>query len=180
MQRLDTRIQEVFDGPKWSIPARVYARPLELYAGLNLDQSTVVEELERLSYTQITTGNLQPGQYKADASGVYLYTRGFSFADGFEAAIPLALSWQDRQVQSLISTNGQDIALARLEPQVIGRISPANTEDRLLINLEQLPEGLTQALLAVEDPKFFEHHGVSVRGIPVSYTHLTLPTICSV
>ena len=74
MQRLDTRIQEVFDGPKWSIPARVYARPLELYAGLNLDQSTLVEELERLGYTQITTGNLQPGQYKADASGVYLYT----------------------------------------------------------------------------------------------------------
>ena len=37
--------------------------------------------------------------------------------------------------------------------------------DRLLIRLEQLPEGLTDALLAVEDPKFFEHGGLSIRGI---------------
>ncbi|RPH41739.1 MAG: hypothetical protein EHM86_03595, partial [Desulfobulbaceae bacterium] len=32
--RLDGVIREKFDGKRWSLPAVVYARPLELYAGL--------------------------------------------------------------------------------------------------------------------------------------------------
>ena len=39
------------------------------------------------------------------------------------------------------------------------------SEDRLLITLDQLPSGLKEALLAVEDPRFYDHSGISVRGI---------------
>ena len=31
---LDATIRSSFEGKKWQLPARVYARPLELYAGL--------------------------------------------------------------------------------------------------------------------------------------------------
>ena len=62
LTRLDSRIQHVFDGPKWSIPARVYARPLELYQGLEISQQAVVDELVALGYRDNPlTG---PGQYK--------------------------------------------------------------------------------------------------------------------
>jgi len=165
MTRLDARIQEVFDGPKWSIPARVYARPLELYAGQTIDRLHVAGELHRLGYQLTETKASKPGQFSEYQSGLLVHTRGFKFADGFEPAQPLLMQWQNNQLTKITGTGGNNVAIARLEPQVIGRISPRNTEDRLLVRLEQLPEGLVTALLAVEDPKFFQHNGLSIRGI---------------
>jgi len=165
MAKLDARIQEVFDGPKWSIPARVYARPLELYEGLVVDQTAVTDELKSLGYKVAAGAQTRPGQFIERGAALSLHTRGFKFADGFEAPKPLSIRFQNNRIVSLSDSGGDSIAITRLEPQIIGRISPAQTEDRLLIRLEQLPEGLTDALLAVEDPKFFEHGGLSIRGI---------------
>jgi len=165
MERLDARIQEVFEGPKWSIPARVYARPLELYVGQTIDQPGVTAELIRLGYQLSSTQASKPGQYSEHPSSLLVHTRGFKFADGFEAPQPLLLQWQSNQLAKISGTGGKDVAIARLEPQIIGRVSPANTEDRLLVKLEQLPKGLIAALLATEDPKFYQHSGISIRGI---------------
>ncbi len=169
MATLDARIKEVFDGPKWSIPARVYARPLELYQGLQVDAVTVTEELARLGYKPAASQSNRAGEFTLSTAGeqqtLKFHTRGFKFADGFEPARQLSLSFQSDRVSALTDNEGNSVAIARLEPQVIGRISPAQTEDRLLVSLEQLPKGLTDALLAVEDPKFYQHNGLSFRGI---------------
>ncbi len=169
MATLDARIQEVFDGPKWSIPARVYARPLELYEGLTIDQRTVTEELTSLGYSNTNNQVTRPGQFSTQQTNagqsLLLHTRGFKFADGFEPAVPLSISFSAGKLSKLTDHGGNDVAITRLEPQIIGRISPTQTEDRLLVKLEQLPQGLTDALLAVEDPKFYEHKGLSIRGI---------------
>lgn len=163
LERLDTRIQEVFDGPKWSIPARVYARPLELYQGLNISRQEVIEELDRLGYRQQSIAGA--GQYNAATDRLSLQTRGFKFVDGTEQSVTAVLRWNNNRVSELLDSKGNDLPLVRLEPLLIGRISPAQSEDRLLISLDQLPVGLVDALLAVEDPKFYDHAGISLRGI---------------
>ncbi len=163
LTRLDSRIQQVFDGPKWSIPARVYARPLELYQGLQLSQQAVVDELNALGYREKSlTG---PGQFKTTVDRVNIHTRGFLFADGTESPATLLLRWQSNAIAEILDHNGNDVAIARLEPVLIGRLSPSQGEDRLLVNLDQLPPGLLETLLAVEDPKFYQHSGLSLRGI---------------
>jgi len=165
LDRLDERIQAVFDGPKWSIPARVYARPLELYVGLSIDTALVVDELTRLGYTRGIVETERPGRFTEGTQRIEVHTRGFRFADGFEPARILTIVWQGASISELYDHNNQPIAITRLEPQLIGRISPVVTEDRLLVNLEQLPDGLINTLLAVEDPKFYKHNGVSPKGI---------------
>jgi len=163
LARLDQRIQSVFDGPKWSIAARVYGRPLELYAGLNISRFDVIEELRQLGYRENETSG--PGQYFSAQNELTLHSRGFQFADGFEPGIPANIEWQGGTVQNITDNNGQLIPILRLEPSQIGRISPTQSEDRLLVNIDQLPEGLIGALLAVEDPQFYDHFGLSIRGI---------------
>ncbi len=163
VDRLETRIEEVFDGPKWSIPARVYARPLEIYQGLNISKQDVIDELNRLGYRQQNING--PGQYNAIANRLSVQTRGFSFADGPEPGANAILRWDNNTISELLDSKGNDLPLMRLEPLLIGRISPAQSEDRLLISLDQLPNGLVDALLAVEDPKFYRHSGISIRGI---------------
>lgn len=163
LNRLDSRIQQVFDGPKWSIPARVYARPLELYQGLQISQPAVVEELSALGYREKALGG--PGQYKPATNRLNIQTRGFAFADGAEPPATLLVRWQGDTIAEILDDKGNDVPIARLEPVLIGRLSPTQGEDRLLVNLDQLPAGLLDTLLAVEDPKFYQHSGISPRGI---------------
>jgi len=163
LTRLDSRIQQVFDGPKWSIPARVYARPLELYQGLTVTRQTLIDELNALGYQEQNLNG--PGQFKRSSNGLSIQTRGFLFADGLEPPATLQLQWQSNSISMLQDSNNNAVPIARLEPILIGRLSPTQGEDRLLVNLDQLPPGLTETLLAVEDPKFYQHPGISLRGI---------------
>ena len=44
-------------------------------------------------------------------------------------------------------------------------VKEIGTEKRIVITYDQIPETLKQAILATEDPRFFKHKGVDVRGI---------------
>src|SRR3569833_1175647 len=50
--------------------------------------------------------------------------------------------------------------LARLDPAVIGRIYPAQHEDRVLVKLAEEPPLLRVGLIAVEDRHFYTHWGI--------------------
>src|SRR3546814_17191814 len=47
---LDAVVQEKFSGKRWTIPAKVYARPLELFVGQKLDKTDFLAELDALGY----------------------------------------------------------------------------------------------------------------------------------
>src|SRR2546421_1318708 len=47
---LDLRVQREFEGRRFALPARIYARPLELHVGLRVPQADVEDELRELGY----------------------------------------------------------------------------------------------------------------------------------
>src|SRR5690606_30135760 len=57
------------------------------------------------------------------------------------------------------------VPVARLEPVQIGSIHPGHQEDRVLVRSDAIPSLLEQMLLAVEDRSFYEHAGISLRGL---------------
>ena len=161
---LDAQVRTKFEGKRWALPAKVYARPLELYVGLALTPTDLKRELQGLGYQSVSRST-RPGTMEIARSRVRVYTRGFEFPDGSEPARHLLISFRNNQVSSIRNQAGQPVALARLEPVLIGGIYTKNNEDRDLIRLEQAPVTLRQALLAVEDRDFYNHAGVSLRGI---------------
>src|SRR5882724_9127882 len=44
---LDIRVRSEFEGRRFALPARIYARPLELHAGLRIAQIDVVREFRK-------------------------------------------------------------------------------------------------------------------------------------
>ncbi len=165
---LDFQVREKFDGKKWSLPARVYARPLELYEGLSLTPALFESELEALGYRFVSQIGA-PGQVVRLSGGEQaryrVHSRGFDFWDRREGARAFEVAFEGRRVSSLSGANGTSLTLMRLEPQEIGGIFPAHMEDRLLVRLADLPPLLGETLLAVEDRHFLDHHGVSLRAI---------------
>ncbi|MFN3580783.1 MAG: transglycosylase domain-containing protein, partial [Pseudomonas sp.] len=159
---LDAVVQEKFSGKRWAVPAKVFARPLELYVGQQLSRDDFVAELSALGY-RTSSAVRQPGQMSASGSQVDVFSRGFQFFEGTEPSQRLSVRFDGRQVAAL--TGDKDPVMARMEPLLIGGIYPAHNEDRILIRLDQAPPYLIEALLAVEDRDFFQHFGVSPKGI---------------
>jgi len=161
---LDITIREQFEGKRWALPARVYASPLELYPGLKLSPAQLAEELTALDYRY--GPSTETGHYLRGDSWVEVGVRPFVFWDGPQPAVRLRVTFAGGRVQALENAaTGEPLPLARLDPLPIGGIYPAQNEDRVLVKLEQVPEALVDALIAMEDRNFYRHHGIDPRGI---------------
>jgi len=161
---LDAVVQEKFSGKRWTIPAKVYARPLELFAGQKLSKEDFLTELNALGYRREAVSN-GPGAAEVNGNTVDLNTRGFQFYEGMESAQPVRVRFSGDYVAELSSLNGAKLSVLRLEPLLIGGLYPKNLEDRILIKIDQVPPYLLDTLVAVEDRDFYHHFGVSPKSI---------------
>jgi penicillin-binding protein 1B len=161
---LDRRVTQQFEGRRWTLPARVYAQPLELYAGQSLSAVRFVQELERLGYIAQAPAE-RPGTYRRKGETVDVYVRAFSFPDQKQAAERLKITFGGGSVASLAGDRGADVPVFRLDPLLIGSIFPIHGEDRIVVSPDQVPTLLPAALKAVEDRKFDTHHGVNPLAI---------------
>lgn len=162
---LDFRVANAFEHRRWALPARVYARPVELHAGAPVDRAALVDELERLGYSRVASPSAA-GQFAASRKAVEVHTRGFPYWDVPEPARRVRAEFADGRVAMLAdaSTN-EAVAVMRLEPAEIARINPRRYEDRDLLAFDELPPAFVDALVAVEDRRFFEHVGIDLPGL---------------
>ncbi len=163
---LDITIREAFEGRKFAVPARVYGRALEVYPGAKLTPAQFIEELKALGYHENPEPN-EAATYKHTLNGLEFTTRDFVFGDGPQAAQHLRVEFADGKV-SLLQERGStdvDLPLVRMEPPLIGGIYPGHNEDRALLRLDQVPKPLIDALISIEDRKYYSHWGIDPRGI---------------
>lgn len=163
---LDITIREAFDGRKFALPARVYGRALEVYPGLKLTPGQFVEELQAIGYHEKPEPN-EAATYKYTLKGMEFTTRDFVFGDGPQTGQRLRIEFADGKVTLLQErgNNDRDLPLLRVEPPLIGGIYPGHNEDRTLLKLSQIPRPLIDALIAIEDRKYYSHWGIDPRGI---------------
>jgi penicillin-binding protein 1B len=159
---LDAWVRQRFDSHVWQLPARVYARPTELYAGRVLSRDDMLRLLDLMRYRN-AAGAPTPGSYVARGNTLTIHTRGFSDSDGGERAQRIQVTLRQGRITAL--KTGQDASVARLEPLQIGSIHPGHTEDRVFVPLERVPPLLVNMLIATEDQDFYRHHGLSFRGL---------------
>ena len=164
--KLDQEIRTRFAGSRWALPAQVYAAAQDLYPGRRLGAAELGHELERLGYRRTETLS-GPGTYVPGKERVDIQVRAFQFWDGPQPEYKIAVKLDGSgiaEIQDLEADAPRDIV--RLDPMLIGSIYPqSQSEDRVLVRLDEVPELLQKGLVAVEDRGFYEHFGISVRGI---------------
>ncbi|MGQ0654210.1 MAG: penicillin-binding protein 1B [Betaproteobacteria bacterium] len=161
---LDFRVRTEFEGRRFALPARIYARPLELHEGLRLKQAELEQELKDLGYREGQVQD-QAGWYRKAGGGLEIAVRAFVFWDGAQAARRVRVGFEGGRVASLRDAADAQVPVARLDPLPIGGIYPANNQDRLLVRLADVPPHLVHELIATEDRRFYSHHGFDLRGI---------------
>ena len=162
---LDREITHRFEGRRWSLPARVYAAPLAIYAGVALGPNELVGELRRLGYREARNrGELGIGRFLLSGDRLRATLRPFRFADGERPVQPVVVRFEAGRVASIAGAHGA-VRYARLEPAVIGSFFASHGEDRLVIAPRETPQMLVETLKAVEDRNFDTHWGFDVRGM---------------
>ncbi|MEW6594650.1 MAG: penicillin-binding protein 1B [Thermodesulfobacteriota bacterium] len=157
---LDQTIREKFEGKRWSLPAVVYARPLELSPGMRLTTRELEGELQLLDYRKERKA-VDAGGYDQRGRTVHLVTRGFRFPDGMTESAAYTLTFSGNTLARITRTDTDEpVDSVRLDPARIGSFHPNQHEDRILLSRNELPELLVNTLLAVEDQNFRYHPGI--------------------
>jgi penicillin-binding protein 1B len=163
--RLDKQITNRFEGRRWELPARIYARPLELYVGKTVTIDALEKELILLRYSRQNSPD-KPGEYSIQGNKVTIYSRTFPFPDAEQPATLVTLAIHGKAITTLSDPGSKEMVnLLRLEPVQYASIYPSHNEDRLLIKLADAPELLVKTLLLVEDNKFYSHLGIRPTAI---------------
>ncbi|HEY0767087.1 MAG TPA: penicillin-binding protein 1B [Steroidobacteraceae bacterium] len=156
---LDRLVTRQFEGRRWTVPAQVYAAPLELYAGLTLSAAELEQQLQRLHYRRADQLD-RPGTYRVQGARFDVALRPARFADERRNAALLSIVAGPKGLTSLRDSAGGDVPVLRLEPLLIGSIFPIHGEDRIIVTPQEVPTLLPAALKALEDRKFDSHYGV--------------------
>ena len=162
---LDHTVRKQFEGKRWSIPARVYASPVELYAGLPYSTKNLEDLLLQLHYRQDSQLAAE-GSYFLKGGQINIKTRSFNFGGTQEASRKISVSFSGGAIAGVTDgANGNELAIVRMDPIQIGSFYPTRKEDRILIKLDEAPPTLVQGLLSTEDRDFYHHFGISPKGI---------------
>jgi penicillin-binding protein 1B len=164
IMHLDRVVTREFQGRHWSIPAHVYAAPLELYAGAQISANDLEEELRRLHYRP---GDpfAGPGVYRRRGGSFDLHARRARFIDEQREPQLVSITADPNAITRLAGADGAVLPVFRLEPPVIGSVFPIHGEDRLVLSPDDVPPLLRSGIKLIEDRRFDEHHGVDAHGI---------------
>ncbi len=141
-------------GPLFASVAQIYAAPQEVRVGQRLTISSIAAALRSAGYAN----NPQLGTFELHQDSILIKPGPESFHNTDGATITTA----DGQVSAITAENGAPLAAYELEPQLITALSEdKNRTKRRLVTFKEIPPRLVQAIVAIEDRRFFEHGGVN-------------------
>ncbi len=140
-------------GPLFPPVAQIYAAPEEVRPGQQLTAAMIAASLRRAGYN----ANPQLGSYELRGNSILIKPGPQSYLAMDGATITTA----GGQVQSITAENGAALSAYKLEPQIITALSAGNSRTkRRMVTYDQIPPRMVQAVLAIEDRRFFEHSGI--------------------
>jgi penicillin-binding protein 1B len=177
--RFAALIDDRLHGERQTVLPRVFARPLELRRGQSLSDRQLVDRLNDLGYAQRVTLQ-KPGEFAVTAGAVNILPRGTEFKGqvvhvlfqrpAAPAVKPAAAATKrppprpvDRVQQLELGTHPSE--RLTLDAPVLSSLISGEREKRRPVALGMIPQRMTQAVLAIEDRRFYEHPGVDPIGM---------------
>lgn len=164
---LERQVAERFSGQRWKLPSLIYSDSTMLYPGARLDDIGFFERLARLNYHRVEPGQVRlRGEYSFDEKQgslvLFMHPFRYPYYDFAGALVRLKISPLSTIESIEDVAAGKPGYLIQLEPQLLGAIYHGSWEQRRLVPLSDIPHAFVNAVLAAEDHRFYEHHGVDL------------------
>ncbi|MGO9316593.1 MAG: transglycosylase domain-containing protein [Terracidiphilus sp.] len=151
---VDDRLKQ----PIFANTAKIYAAPREVRPGQKLTVQLIANELHEAGYSAYGAAESSAlGTYKEGVQTIIVHPGPQSYHAPDGATIHVSAG----VVDSITDDHGQPLSSYELEPLLITGLSDdVNRTKRRLLTYNEIPPNLINAVLAIEDRRFFEHGGV--------------------
>jgi len=154
--KYDRIIEKRFRTPVFSNSAKIYALPQTVRTGENINAKEIATELRRGGYSD-KDGESRLGTFRLTSAGIEISPG----PESYHSPEPAQITIHDGQVER-IESKGNELGAYELEPELVTALFDAEQRSkRELVKYDDIPPVMVQAVLAIEDRRFFEHSGVN-------------------
>lgn len=154
--KYDRIIEKRFRTPVFANSAKIYALPRTLSDGEKITAKEIALDLRRAGYSD-QDGESKLGSFHVVKGGIEI-TPG---DESYHSPEPARIDIEEGQI-SRITSRGNELSAYELEPQLVTALFDAEQRSkRQVVKYNDIPPVMVQAVLAIEDRRFFEHSGVN-------------------
>ncbi len=155
--KYDRIIARRFEGPVFANAARIFAAPHSISVGDKADAKELAAELRHAGYTD-KDGQSSMGSYRLTAGSIQVQPGPSSY----HSPEPATIRIHDGKVESITGNSGNQLDAYELEPEMITSLFEGDQRSkRQVVKYNEIPKVLVDAVLAIEDRRFFEHGGIN-------------------
>lgn len=140
--------------------AGFYAAPRVIERGALLDQQQLIAALQKAGYAREGSSNIWNGSYQTSDKSVVILPR-----KGSDAHEWIKVSFAHDHIAALSANDGANLSSYALEPELLTEDTANKLGERQTLTFQEIPNVMVQAILSIEDRRFFQHSGVDLRGI---------------
>ena len=153
--KYDRVIEKRFRTPVFANAAKIYALPRTISDGEKVTAKEIATDLRSAGYSD-RDGESKLGTFHLAKGGIEI-TPG---DESYHSPEPARIDIEEGQI-SRITSRGTELSAYELEPQLVTSLFDAERSKRQIVKYNDIPPVMVQAVLAIEDRRFFEHSGVN-------------------
>ena len=135
-------------------PSKILAAPKAVYVGEEISAEEILSLLRNAGYSDSRHNRI--GHFLVKDNSLEIYPGGMSYF----SREPAVLYFDDKQVTRIVSlSDNNPQTVYELEPELITNLFDKERSKRRLLAYENIPDVLVNAVLAIEDHRFFDHAG---------------------
>lgn len=164
---LDREVAARFEGRRWRLPSKIYSDTFSLYAGGPFQGSHIQNRMRRLGYQPTKHNPPRKGEYRLGQGFLEITLQDFLYPSGPFEGFPVRIETAKGTIERIwdLREPRRELYAVDLEPELITGLFEQVWEERRLVNLSEVPEHTVDAVIAVEDHRFFEHFGIDFPSI---------------
>jgi penicillin-binding protein 1B len=152
--RYSREIDEKLAAGPFRDASRIYAAPHVLSVGDQIDADELVTQLRRSGYSEASGNPI--GHYVVRGESIEIYPGPDSYFARDGGLIKVS-GGKINQIVSLADNSAR--TQYQLEPELVTNLFDRSRQKRRMVRYEDLPKVLVNAVVAVEDKRFFSHSG---------------------
>lgn len=142
--------------------AGLYAAPRIIEKGARISRDHLATTLQRAGYARDKASNIWNGSFQINENNIRILPRHGSESHEW---VEIKFDQSGKRVLSISASDSKDLASYAVEPELLTADAGLKTGQQETLTYQDIPPVLVQAILSIEDRRFFNHNGLDVWGI---------------